>query len=539
MFYRTHFYDKIKLMVEKHYWRGVMTKRSGITVIIGTWLLFNTHTAQAQLPTVDFGNLAGTIGIVTQGITNVQQGIEVITNGSNLNAIIGDAVGTISKFASTIKGYVQDAQQAIEKAKQRIAEGKELYNKYKNEIEERKNKYQQLLASIPNYTNPNSYDDSSSSGSSSGGSSNGNSSYGGSSNSNSTYGGSSSGNSSYQGSSNNNGNGSILPANPGRPITPSNTGGQNTSGYNTNGGTDDSTYINNNEPEIVDNESPLPEEESLFDEEEQEESEDTQAQKTDSDQGNETTVSLGRKAFGAPGSSKEEPENAEENVKGTTEETTNDTEEAQESSSKDAEELKAPSVGTSEGKFRVSPSSDLGRRSHNTITFSSRMAFAAETSNSNKGTGYDKNGVFIFNTKYCDKSVDDMLTEQGTRECLVNIINKINDKNSYYAANSQEDCKKMVFETAVALLAEATSIKSEASNYQDTLDEQETLGGNSNNTRDDTQVLAMNYEQTQKLLNKLTTLLSGETIFSIAKEICGASEKVLEPDEVDIDNGGK
>ena len=124
--------------------------------------VFNTNLAKAQLPTVDFGNLAGTIGIVTQGITNVQQGIDSIKNASNFLSVVGDAVGTISKFASKIKGYVQDAQAAIEKAKQRISEGVELYNKYKGEIEDRKAKYQELLASIPNYKNPNSYDDGSS-----------------------------------------------------------------------------------------------------------------------------------------------------------------------------------------------------------------------------------------------------------------------------------------------------------------------------------------------------------------------------------------
>ena len=250
MFYQRFFYAKIKLMVEKHYWRGVMTKKSGITVIIGTWLLFNTHTAQAQLPTVDFGNLAGTIGIVTQGITNVQQGIEVITNGSNLNAIIGDAVGTISKFASTIKGYVQDVQDAIEKAKQRIAEGQELYNKYKNEIEERKAKYQQLLASIPNYTDPNSYDDSS----------NGNSSSGGSSNNNS----------SNQGSSTPSSNGFASPTNSNRPGSSTNTGGEDTSGFNTgNGENTTPTYTGDNGSETFDSEM-FPEEEPLLDEEENE-----------------------------------------------------------------------------------------------------------------------------------------------------------------------------------------------------------------------------------------------------------------------------
>ena len=35
-------------------------------------------TALAGLPTIDAGNIAGTVGIVTQGSTSIQQGIGII-----------------------------------------------------------------------------------------------------------------------------------------------------------------------------------------------------------------------------------------------------------------------------------------------------------------------------------------------------------------------------------------------------------------------------------------------------------------------------
>lgn len=527
-----------------------MTKKSGIAVIIGTWLLFNTNTAQAQLPTVDFGNLAGTIGIVTQGITSVQQGIQVITNASKAIAIIGDAVGTISKFASTIKGYVQDVQQTIERAKQRIEEGRNLYNKYKDEIEARKAKYQELLESIPNYTNPNSYDDSSDSSSSSG---RNNTSYPGSSYNNT-------GNSSAQNPSNHNNNGgSVRPTTGGNsnPVNINNnnntyTGRQNTSSTNNSAARENTSGYSrensgftgvNNGIGTQEKEPPLFGEEEEQQEEDVEDTAKQEIESTPAQKENVAVPGVGRRAFGAPETTDKKVTNEETIEKETTEETGEDAKKTEENTSKDVEQSKqeTPSVSTPETKFRVSPSSDSGKRSQNTVIYSSRFAFAAETNNSTVGTGYDKNNVFIFNTKYCDKSVDDMMSEEGTRSCLVKIVNNINKKNAYDAANNMEDCKKMVFETAVALLAEATKIKYEASNYQDTLDEQESLGGDSNNTRDDTQVLAMNYEQTQILLNKLITILSGETIFNITKEICGVSEKVLEPEEVNVeaDNGGK
>ena len=573
--------------------RGNMTKKSSIAIIIGMLMLFNNHSAKAQLPTVDFGNIAGTIGIVTQGITNVKQGLEVITNGSNLNAIIGDAVGTISKFASTIKGYVQDAQQAIEKAKQRIAEGKELYEKYKNEIEERKAKYQALLQSIPNYTNPNSYNDEDDNTSSSGRNNNQSSDdNSGSSNNNSgrTPNSQNSGNQINNGRnpSYNTGNTSLssgkTPANnsslnTGSGKTPANNSSVNTGSVKTpldNSGKintgyrssptlntsdqkgDDSSYLKDNT--LTDSDTLATEEEVLtLDEKDQKDNKDKEQEKSKLPQKeNAPSLTVGRQAFGAPvdektSSTKDSASKATETITKTVTPNTNESDKSADAKTPASETIsktdtsaatsksggkEATSINTG-NQFRVSPSATKDKQSRNTIIFSSRLAFAAETSNSNKGTGYDKNGVFIFNTKYCDKSVDDLLTENGTRECFVNIVNKINNKNSYYAMQNKEDCKKMVTDTSVALLAEAIKMKYEASNYQDTLDEQESLGGNSNNTRDDTQVLAMNYEQTQKLLNKLITLLSGETIYSITKEICDVTEKVLEDNEVDVDNGGK
>ncbi|MBO7556302.1 MAG: hypothetical protein J6T72_02765 [Alphaproteobacteria bacterium] len=587
-------------------------KKGIITIIVCAMFVFNANVAKAQIPTVDFGNIAGTIGIVTQGITNVQQGIDSIKNASKFLAIVGDSVGTITKFADKIKGYVADAQAAIEKAKQRISEGMELYNKYKGEIEDRKAKYQALLASIPNYTNPNSYNDgSSSSGSSSNGSSSsqspsvggssytGGSSYSGNQSSPAVNSGSSQ---NYGGSANSNSSAAkvVAPAASGaRSISVGSSKAQNqvstavtgrvsspatvatqSSGFRTTPQSpivtpanskaavqNDSTSKTVSAPAAKENMQPAGKElpatnkdvNSLFDEEDEADDDITSEENEEKEEVDETK-NISRKAFSSPttdlATTKSSQTSAKDAVSvpdasksaattvtktpaaATTEASSKalDSSKSVEATSSKVSAPTAVSTPSTSG-FRQSPT-NVEKRSQ-TLHYTSHLDFAAETNNSTKGSGYDKNGIFIFDVKYCDKSVDDLLTEKGTRDCLVKIVNKINDDNTHFAIENKADCQKMVFDTAVALLAEAVNMLDEASNYQDTLDEQGELGGNSNNTRDDTQVLAMSYEQTQLLLNRLTIILSGETILNVTKDICGSSKNVLEENEVETSSGGK
>lgn len=583
-------------------------KKGIITIIISAIFALNTNIAKAQIPTTDFGNLAGTIGIVTQGITNVQQGVDSIKNASKFLAVVGDSVGTITKFADKIKGYVGDAQAAIEKAKKRISEGMELYNKYKGEIEDRKAKYQALLASVPDYTNPNSYND--------GSSSDGSSANKPSTSSSSSNSGGQSSPVANSTSSQNYGGSAIVTPSAGRTVAPA-TGPVNSSSVNNSRTTNQTaapaaSRVTNqvaapaaakvsttaavapqttgfrttpqnpvatpaatkvvspstssskalNTPVARDNilqtRKDLPttveNKASLFEEEDEPEDLDTSKEKA-VEKANPETESVGRKAFSSPITDVATTKSAQTSAKDAISAPETSKSSAETNSSKVSETVAAP-VSSKAGEatsaeitapeavsapastgFRQSPTT-VEKRSQ-TLHYTSRLDFASEMNNSTKGSGYDKNGMFIFNVKYCDKSVDEMMTEKGTRECLVNIVNKINDDNAHFAIENKADCQKMVFDTAVALLAEAINMLKEASNYQDTLDEQGQLGGNSNNTRDDTQVLAMNYEQTQLLLNRLTVILSGETILNVTKDICEQSRNVLEENEVETSSGGK
>ena len=112
---------------------------------------------------MDAGNIAGTVGIVAQGQTGIQQGIETIANGSNLNAIVGDSAGTLAKFTGKLGIDPEKAKKALEtaqNAQKRISEGMETYNKYQGEIAKRQEEYQALMDMVNSKVGKDSYDDS-------------------------------------------------------------------------------------------------------------------------------------------------------------------------------------------------------------------------------------------------------------------------------------------------------------------------------------------------------------------------------------------
>ena len=128
-----------------------------VATVVGAFPAF------AGLPTMDAGNIAGTVGIVAQGQTGIQQGIETIANGSNLNAIVGDSAGTLAKFTGKLGIDPEKAKKALEtaqNAQKRISEGMETYNKYQGEIAKRQEEYQALMDMVNSKVGKDSYDDS-------------------------------------------------------------------------------------------------------------------------------------------------------------------------------------------------------------------------------------------------------------------------------------------------------------------------------------------------------------------------------------------
>ena len=137
-------------------------------------------------------------------------------------------------------------------------------------------------------------------------------------------------------------------------------------------------------------------------------------------------------------------------------------------------------------------------------------------------------------------SVKDLVEYEGMKSCLTKIVAENNAKDQEDAINSQKDCETMVFETVVALLSEATKAKYEASNYTDTLDKQDELGAESSTTRDDTGVIGLSQEETQKLLNQMNMLESGAILLSGVQKICAMSKNVLvDSEKSESSDGGK
>ena len=134
---------------------------------------------------------------------------------------------------------------------------------------------------------------------------------------------------------------------------------------------------------------------------------------------------------------------------------------------------------------------------------------------------------------------DDLSDEEKLNECLTKVISENNASNQFDAALSRKQCQRMVYDTVVALMAEATLAKVEASSYKDTLDEQEKLGGDSNNTRDDSSVLAMSNEQIQKLLNKISLLTSSQILLDTVKQLCSMQDDVVDANSDSGDSNGE
>ena len=457
-----------------------MIKIKSISMISACAALIMVSSPAKALITLDPGNIAGTIGIVINGVTGIMQSVEIITNGSLLNSVLGDAAGTLAKFKDKFGGDIQKALKAAEEAKRRIEEGKAAYNKYKNEIENRKARYQALLDQLNLSGNKQEYnDDSSEYDAYDGGDSGGDAD-----NLPSTV---------DAGSQSDDSN---LPS----TVDAGNGGNTTVSAGNQNSGGG-----------------------SIF------------------DAGTNSGVTATRQPF-----SQVEDIVVDSELSGKSETPTKGTvksavEQAAEAATDAATSEKTPSIKhitpaseSSSGSplFRVSPTKlkgvlDADKISSNEMSFVSNHLFA-DLISSEKGVNYDSKGTFITPlAKRCGVSVKDLTDMEGMKSCLTKIVLENNAKDQEDAINSRKDCEAMVYETVVALLAEATNARYEASNYSDTLDKQEGLASDSSTIRDDTGVIAMSNEQVQILLNKMSMQLSGDIMLDATQQLCGTTRNVL------------
>lgn len=546
-----------------------------VATVVGAFPAF------AGLPTMDAGNIAGTVGIVAQGQTGIQQGIETIANGSNLNAIVGDSAGTLAKFTGKLGIDPEKAKKALEtaqNAQKRISEGMETYNKYQGEIAKRQEEYQALMDMVNSKVGKDSYDDSDEEGEYEG-----EESAGGEDEEYSTdY------DSDYDAES-------VSTLETAEGFANSETYQQATTQEML------ATPVTSEQSFPISAQvSPVSAELQRMDtlqplrqldvkavdtdldkvvEEDADRTDDVDAEQTDEPTDTVekistptiTNATTGRTRFGglkqavtaAATNAKLNKVSVQNKMlsvaKNSTAKTTlkSAVKSALESENLSSSVAEQKAVATTQPatavrKFRVSPTlktapslktapaMKIERMSNSTISFSSKMMFADEAADNTKGVGIDSKGTFISPlAQRCGISIKDLQDAEKIKECTTKIVSENNAKNQYDAINSRKDCQSMVYNTVVALLAEATQGKYESSNYGDTLDKQEDLGADSNNTRDDTMVIALTNEQTQILLNKMSLLVSAQTILSSVKYICEAPKDVLEKTTDDKNDGAK
>ncbi len=550
-----------------------------VATVVGAFPAF------AGLPTMDAGNIAGTVGIVAQGQTGIQQGIETIANGSNLNAIVGDSAGTLAKFTGKLGIDPEKAKKALEtaqNAQKRISEGMETYNKYQGEIAKRQEEYQALMDMVNSKVGKDSYDDSDEEGEYEGEESAGGEDEEYSADYDSDY------DSDYDAES-------VSTLETAEGFANSETYQQATTQEML------ATPVTSEQSFPISAQvSPVSAELQTMDalqplrqldvkavdtdldkvvEEDADGTDDVDAEQTDEPTDTVekistptiTNATTGRTRFGglkqavtaAAANAKLNKVSVRNKMLSAAENSTAKTtlksavKSALESKNLSSPVAEQKAVATTQPatavrKFRVSPTlktapslktapaMKIERMSNSTISFSSKMMFADEAADNTKGVGIDSKGTFISPlAQRCGISIKDLQDAEKIKECTTKIVSENNAKNQYDAINSRKDCQSMVYSTVVALLAEATQGKYESSNYGDTLDKQEDLGADSNNTRDDTMVIALTNEQTQILLNKMSLLVSAQTILSSVKYICEAPKDVLEKNADDKNDGAK
>lgn len=545
-------------------------------------------TPASALVTMDPGNIAGTVSIVSDGATEIEQAKQTITNGTNLNAIVGDHAGTFAKFKKKYGKNLEDAKKALADGKKRLAEGTELYNKAQAKKAEAQAKYQELMDKYQGSSGgeEEDYED--------GDYEEGDYGEEYTAQSDSDYNAHSV---STLGSVN-----AAAAAQAAQALPHDIAEMGDSSGYmydESEVDTEVAAFANMPAPSVaatrfdassldkavaVDgrravNNSALvsqagavpvaaagtasakPEMLKALDK--------TTLKKFDvvDSKALSPAESTGRKAFGvapaadikaevaaAPKAFNDKALKTLDNKAGAAVSLTAEPQQVNKASALKAGDLKANALQNKvksledgalapavEGKgFRVSPAKVLkDRLSSNTVYFSKHLGFASQSDDDTKGVNYNSKGTFISPLpERCGISVADLKDIDKIKACINKIVAENNAKNQFDALNSRKECERMIYTTMLALLTEATGSKHEASNYDETLDEQEESSAGSTDTRDDTAVLAMSNEQTQILLNRMSTLISSQIIWDSVQQICAAPSDVLESAK-DETAGGK
>lgn len=519
----------------------VNSKRIGAGIFGAVVSMLMVTDSQALIPTFDAGNIMGTFQILKDGKQNLDKLGENININGELNTIVGDAAASVSKFKEK---YGEDINKGIETAKKaaaRAAEAKQFMAEHSAEIEAGKEAYQALMdkTAAANeeetteevyeeevYTEPEVAEVENAD----------NADFNKSQNEEEGYAPSSAAASPM----------SSFNRQYGDEDEEDTSGGENLDGIS---GDDEAGEL---APKTADNNQNLDIEampaaqmavEEGFATEKTAEISDTRAVQTlrgevrsSVEDGTSPTM---MRAFGRA------PIAASAPIVDTGDSMTTAVESKTDANDKVSVSAPATSVPTEIRRFRVSPQIKtngasgkmiapvkMEKISHSIYRHSEKLAFASATEGDNVGNPYIGDVFVVPMASRCEMSPETFVKDEKERnKCIETIIRENNASNQFEAAISMKECRRMVYQTVVSLLAEATSSKYEAANYADTLNEQDKLAADSTDVRGDLTIIAMSNQQTQLLLNRISMGYASQLLLDAVKQICATQADILDKKE--------
>lgn len=195
-------------------------------------------------------------------------------------------------------------------------------------------------------------------------------------------------------------------------------------------------------------------------------------------------------------------------------------------------------------KFRVSPQLEKissVRSFSQTVAFAAELAEHADEEESAAAGNPAVGGKTVFPyALLCGGDAEEYVKDEAKQqECIDKLVRNNHAENHIEAAGNLADCNKMVYKTLISMLAETTNSKAKAATYNDTLKQQKEDSAQSTQLRDDLAVLGMSTYQTQLLLNEMSLNLSSQILLYTAQQVCLASKDVLEDKEETTAGGEK
>lgn len=152
-------------------------------------------------------------------------------------------------------------------------------------------------------------------------------------------------------------------------------------------------------------------------------------------------------------------------------------------------------------------------------------------------------GVFILSDRLaieCDVNVKSLEDEKVMDDCIKKLVAMKSSKDNAIAQEANAIYKTIMQETVNALIAESMANKNVAANYETkVLEKMEKSIANTKNTRDDTGGLSLTNKELQYLLNRILTIYSAQLSLDSLTKVGGFDASYYEDSGEDTDTGEK